>query len=117
MKALDTNRRVLVWLCMCRSDEEATKREKIARIVFTLTNNLSLFSLAAGSVVFICENIAADFESSLFAFCQLCGVFGLLFMIMCGFVLRHQIADIFVSLQNIYDEGEYRSASQNDSFS
>lgn len=107
MDPLDTNQRVLIWICVLPAKKDATKRERIARITLGVTVYVIIISFIIGCGVFLYKHIKTDFESSLCAFYQLFGCSGVLYMTTAAFVMRHQIANVFVSLKTIYDDGKY----------
>lgn len=106
IKPLETNRRVLIWLCMFLPDETASKREKLTYIVFTVCGVCTILSMLAASVTFFVKFVSIDLEESLYALVKISAYLCLTYMMIVVFILRHKISDIFEKLSTIYDERE-----------
>lgn len=103
MKPLETNQRVLIWLCGFPTDSSASKWEKIAHIAFTLiviaTNLLSVVS----SSVFIYRNVSINLEETLFSLFHTFASASMLYQSIAIVILCRELAAIFKTLANIYD--------------
>lgn len=108
MKPLAVQQKVLILFGVWPTDESFSRLKKIATIITTValfTINVSALFAAA---VFFIETVPVNLELSLFAmfpfFGFLIATYGTLFL----FIRRHEIADIFMKLKQIYDARNYK---------
>lgn len=103
MIVLETIREKFILLCVCPldSNDPLIKARNIALSVSFFISDFYIFWF---SLVFVLENIKFDLESSLHATMPLTITLAIMYVIVNGFILRHQITDIFSSFQDIYDK-------------
>lgn len=105
MTPLETNRRVLTWLCGL-PPHDVEKQKKIAYIVFTLSIIFGhLLSVVAGSV-FIYRNISVSLEDALFSLFHTLSSGSMLYQSIVTVFLCGELASIFKGLSGIYAESK-----------
>lgn len=102
MLPLETNRRVLIWLCVFPPERYTSKWKKLAHVLFSLTilgiNAGSFF----GSLTFFLKYMHDDMEKSLFALVQMFGEVNMSYISIITFIQRHKILATYNSLTKIY---------------
>lgn len=106
MEPLATTRRMLTWLCMCPADELSTLRQKLPYVAHTSAILLIHLVSFVASVVFCVKHIKNDFNGATFAFMICIGEVGLVYSLIVGIFMCHQIGDIFTHLSTIYKSSE-----------
>lgn len=104
MTPLETNRRILTWLCIYPVNENASEQHKILRSLFGIgvfVANLMVFIV---SIVFLVKFASTDIEEALFSVIQLAGTGNILYVSIIIFIVRHKIVGLFKSLDKIYEE-------------
>lgn len=102
MIPLETNRRVLTWLCVFPSEEGTSWHMKVAHIAFcSFVLGMNVVSCIV-SVAFLLKYISNDMEQCLFAFVQICGEVNMSYIIIITYLLRHKITATYNSLADIY---------------
>lgn len=102
MNPLQTNRRVLIWLCAYPAPDSTNKWINLAQIAFTFTVFAMVMGYFIASAKFIIEYVRIDVELALYAMFQMAASIGDLYLIITAIILRHRIRDIFEGLKNIY---------------
>lgn len=106
MKPLETNQRVLTWLCGYPPNESTGKSKRIAYIVFTVNVIIAMTLFVAAGANFIYRHISISLEESLFSLFHTLGAVSMLYQCVAIVVLRHELAAIFDGLSKIYNESE-----------
>lgn len=103
---METNRKVLQWLCMFPPDSQengdASKTKRMIYVTFTAINVITLSILALASAAFIKRFVMIDLESSLYALFPTSACTGLIYMIIIGILSQHRIASMFENIYEIY---------------
>lgn len=107
MIPLETNRRVLLWMCVYQSDEKITWQNRCAHCSFTAFILFGNFISILFSLAFIIENIATNFEESLFAVLQIFAPASVLYITIIILILREEITDIFKTISMIHETCEW----------
>lgn len=100
-KPLETCQRVLIWLCVCPSDENTCKWLKLFHIFATTVTITTVVSGMIASIVYFMEFSSTNAEESLYAMFQIFGNLLLENAIIVGFVYRTQISETFRLLSDI----------------
>lgn len=106
MIPLKSHQRVWSWLCVYSTEEHINKRNKIARIVFTLLVLVAHVSLVVASFVFIIKFVSSDFKGSLHALFPLIALASTTYTVVYGVNSRQKIVDIFEILETIHYESK-----------
>lgn len=102
MIAIETNRRVLTWLCIYPADKNASKWQVRAYIAFSaFVFGVNMFACGASAVYFY-KHASADLESSLLALSQMSGCFSVWYTGIIMFLSRRKITAVIDSLSDIY---------------
>lgn len=108
MEPLATNRRVMMWFCMCPADESTSKKERMFHVAFIfIVATITLCALIS-SVVSVIVYMSTDFESSLYAVFQVAAEASAANLIIVAFFMRDRIKAIFTKLSDIYAAGRDR---------
>lgn len=104
MKALELNRHIFAWLCICPDTSPAVRRFRT-----WITGGIIVVECLAGfvSVLFFIKNLTTDFKNCIFAIFQVAALFGVVYMWFVGYMLREKINEIFSMFQQIYDLSEW----------
>lgn len=106
MNPLETNQRVLMWLCGFPPNESSTKIERIAYIIFTLSI-ISSYSLSVeAGITFIIKTYAINLEETLFSLYHTIGSLIMIYQTVATVIFRRQITGIFEGLSKIYNKCE-----------
>lgn len=106
VQPLATSRQMLMWLSMCPADELMEASRKNAYAAYTwIIFIINLISFIA-SLAFCSAYISTDFDSSTLAFMLSVGELGLIYFMIAGIRMRHQIEQIFKGLSTIYDSSK-----------
>lgn len=108
MKPLESNQRVLAWLCGYPLDKTASKRMKIAYIVFALSVIMAHLLSAMASTVFIHRNKSTDLEATLFSLFHTFASSSMLYQSIATVLLRRDLNAIFDGLANIYGKSKWK---------
>lgn len=103
MKPLETNERVLIWLCAFPIDKSTSKWEKCIYIIFTLCVIMTHLLSLIFSSVFIHQNVSINLEETLFSLFHTFSSASMLYQSIATVFLCHKLAAIFKTLANIYD--------------
>lgn len=106
MKPLVTNKRILIWLCLCSPAESTTTKKRIIYVIFSALVFSVILSVFAGYLTFFVKFVSIDFERSLFTFLLVVTLAGIMYGMIVIFFLRHQMAATFERLSAIYDASE-----------
>lgn len=87
---------------MCSADESTTSRWKNVYIAHTLVALIIEMVGFAASLVYCLKFISIDFAGATFGFMTAIGGFGIIYVLIDGIRMRHQIDNIFTSLLKIY---------------
>lgn len=103
MKALELNRHIFAWLCICPVTDTTNRIMVCYRA--KLSGCMILIECVAGvvSALFIYKNVSIDLVNCLYATFQVAALFGVIYMWVIAFVLRNKIIEIFSELQQIHD--------------
>lgn len=103
MKALETNRQVLIWLNVLPTDPATLERKKRAQQVFgPLVFFINCSGFAVDIAVLVISFSEHDLETFLFGLFQTIATINTLYMIIVAFILRDKLANFFAKLTNIY---------------
>lgn len=100
---LETNQRVLTWLCMHPPDESATAWKRMAYIIAALIIFAVLLSATIAHIVYFLKFVSTDLEGSLVALMIIDGMIGFVYSFVTAFNLRYKIQTIFENLTSIYE--------------
>lgn len=106
MVPLETNRRILLWMCVYQSDEIISWQKRWAHYGFTAFIMIGNFIAILFSLAFFIENVAKNFEESLFAVLQIFGPVSMIYITTIILILRQQITDIFKTISTIHETCE-----------
>lgn len=106
MIPLATNRRILLWMSVYQSEEEISWQDRCAHCSFTALINFGNFISILFSLAFIIENVATDFEESLFAVLQIFAPVSVLYITIILLILRNEITEIFKTISIIHETCE-----------
>lgn len=102
MEPLLTNRRIMMWLCVCPAIATSTKWQRFGYMVFTFfIIALNLSGLAA-SAVFFTKFVWTDLENSLFNIFNMSGHLSVLYMFIILFSSRRKITSLYEFLAELY---------------
>lgn len=107
MQPLATTQLVMMWFCMCPTDESTTSRQKLAFVMHTVVNLFLHVVSVAASLVFCVKYIKIDFNGATFAFMIGIAELGLVYFLIVAVLMRHQIGNIFESLSTIYKSSKF----------
>lgn len=107
MQPLKTNRRILVWLCLCSESETRSKFQKSLSVLLTSIVVASFVVGLISSVTYLWRFLSIDLQGSLFALYQTVGFFDILYAFIVMFISRHKIEAIFNNLEQIYRDCEF----------
>lgn len=103
MKPLETNQRILTWLCGCPPNEFDGKWQKIAYKFFTF-NIIATLSLAViAGAIFIHRNLSIDLEGTLFSLFHTLAAISMIYQCIVTVMLCDELNNIFQGLSIIYD--------------
>lgn len=109
MKPLKTCQRVLMWFCVCPTNEAITKSEKMAHKILTFFLVASIMSIFVSCSIYFWKFVLIDLEEALNAVYQNAGLFSALYMFVVVYLSRPQINAIFDDLSEIYRKSEFFS--------
>lgn len=98
MIVLETNRRVLTWLCIYPADENTSKWQKRAHIAFSAFVFAANIFVFGASCIYFYKYASADLATSLMALCQISAWFSVLYIGIITFLSRHKITAVIDSL-------------------
>lgn len=107
MQPLSTNQRVLMWLCVCLSEEGGKRSrywEKWVHFVFFLSVVSILTFYVASSIAYFVTFSSDELKESLHGIYQATAVLTVLYMIFTALILRNKISTMFRKLEQIYKE-------------
>lgn len=103
MEPLVTNRRCLVWLCICPADEYTSRWQKLAYIIFAMFVSSGLIGGSAACLAFSWKFLSIDLGRAMFAFTFVAAEFTAIYMALVGVIsMRRKIDTIFKNLSTIY---------------
>lgn len=103
MRALETNRQVLIWQCVLPADPETSEKKHRAQQIFGLSVLIINWSgFAVDFMVLVNSFSDHDLETFLFGIFQTVAVVNALYMIIIAFIQRDRLANLFTQLTNIY---------------
>lgn len=108
MRPLETNRRVLIWLCLCFELETLSKFKKSLSILLTSIVMASIIGALISSALYLWKFILIDLQGSVYALYQTAGFFSILYAFVVMFISRQKIHDIFCNLERIYGTSMYQ---------
>lgn len=107
MEPLITNRRYLVWLCVCPANKSASRWQKLAHATFATIVLTAVMCGVTGCLTFCWKFASIDFGRSVFAFMFAVAEFTAVYTATVGiFLLRHKIGAIFDNLAVIYRQSK-----------
>lgn len=101
-KALATNHRLLVWLCVCPPDESTNCGRRPLRFIFPFTVCTFICCTMLSSVAFIVKFISTDFEACLYGLFQIAANTAIWNVIIVAVIHRQRIGAIVTKLSDIY---------------
>lgn len=104
MQPLATTQNLLKWIGLWPIDEmlNNSKRESAVRVIRVILLFAITLSYMVACAVFIVENISTDLEDCLFTFMIFIIYGGVIFTMIVGFLIRHQVPSIFEQFASIY---------------
>lgn len=103
MKPLQTNKRVLIWLCMCSPNKkDSNLLKKIYRIAFALMIFIFNLWVVTAHLAFFWQFHSTHLDESLFALTNSTAFSIVMYIMIYAFFTRHQIRRIFKNLWKIY---------------
>lgn len=107
MEPLVTNRRYLVWLCVCPADEFANRWQKLVYTILAVYVLSTIMCGVTGCLTYCWKFASIDFGRSVFAFMFAVAEFTVVYMALVGIILlRHKIGSIFDKLSAIYRQSK-----------
>lgn len=107
MEPLVTNRRYLVWLCMCPASKSTSRWQEIAHATFAITALTGLVSILVPCTVFFWKFISIDMGRCMFALVFIVAEFVAVYTALVGMIsLRHKVGTIFDNLAKIYKDSK-----------
>lgn len=106
MKPLETNQRVLTWLCGVRPNESDKNGKNISHIILTLSIILVHLLAVISSVVFIYRNVSVNLEETLFSLLYNVGNSSALYQSVAIILLKDKLTEIFERLSKVYDKSK-----------
>lgn len=103
MNPLSQNREWLVWLSVCSTEKNESRKKKIQRYAFTLATILGIILPLIASVVFFFKFISTNLERALNAISVSIGLFCSLYIIFVALFARQKITEIFDNLSQLYE--------------
>lgn len=103
---LDTNKKVMTWLCMVPPDESSSINQRIAYYL------VGMFVFAwnvigvAGDAAYFFVHIKSDMSEALFALMGTIAGGSMIYVAITAFTFRRKILIIYDRLSDIYDSGE-----------
>lgn len=73
---METNKKVLIWLCMCAGDKSTDKQENRAHVICIVVVFATTLTSAITSAVYFFKFVSIDFGKSLYALFQMAGAIG-----------------------------------------
>lgn len=108
MKPLETNRQVLIWLCMCSSSEkDSNLLKKIYRIAFALVVFIFNLWVVTAHLAYFWKFWSTKLDESLFALTNATAFSVVMYVMIYAFFSRHQFRRIFKNLSKIYHACAY----------
>lgn len=104
MKPLETNQRVLIWLCGIPPHITVSKRKRIAYIAFTLCVIVGNLLGVISGTIFIHKNVSIDLEVTFCALIHTLASANMLYQSIATVLLHRKLAATFDELANIYNE-------------
>lgn len=106
MIPLESNRRVLTWLCGVPPPDSCTKREKITyRVLATIIIMTHLLSVIS-STMFIYRNMSVNLVEALYSLFHTVAALQTLYQSIGKVLLHRKIIVIFDRLEEIYNESK-----------
>lgn len=104
MEPLETNQRVMTWLCIFPTSSKLKRRFFVSLILLTI---VSLCLIAVSSTIFLIEFLSSDdIANALYALFQIIDTAIVLYAVLCVYLSRHRIPSIFSNLKKIYRSSE-----------
>lgn len=107
MEPLKTNRKVMIWLCMCPAEASSSKWNKIAYKAHVALQLIFYFCGVIATLAFALKFVQTDLEKSILAIFSTAGFISSSYVIISGITLRHKIEGIFKHLSTIYKTSKY----------
>lgn len=107
MESMSTNRRCLVWLCICPAGKSTSRWLRLAHIVCATIAMTGLVCGFTSGSAFVWKFISTDVGQSMYAFTFISGEVAAIYMALAAMtLLRHQIDTVFKNLSTIYKARE-----------
>lgn len=106
MNPLQTNQRVLSWLCGQPPSESERKWKRLSYIAVTSFIMIGHLLSVVASTIFIHRNISDNLEETLFALMHVVSAASMIYQIVVTSFLRQKLASIFDGLLAIYKESK-----------
>lgn len=103
MKPLQTNKRVLIWLCMCSSNKkDSNLLEKIYRMAFALMIFIFNLWVVVAHLAFFWTFRSTRLDESIFALTNATAFSIVMYIMIYAFFSRHETRRIFKNIRKIY---------------
>lgn len=106
---LVTNRRVLQWLCVYPADENTSKSQQFAYILFTFIVFGGILVCFISSFFYFSKYYKTDLESALYTISQISGAIAIMYTIIITLFSRRGFVKIFHGLHHIYESSKKNS--------
>lgn len=108
MEPLVTNRRCLIWLCVCPDNASSSSRwQKLAHAIFAIIAITGPTCVVAACFTYGWKFASTDMGKSIFTFMFGIGQFIAIYSVLAGiFLLRHKVVTIFDDLAMIYKDSK-----------
>lgn len=104
---LTTTKTVMIWLSLYPTDETTRLRLKIAHLVFSWVNFVTIVSNIASQLIYIQNFMRTDFEGALFAFTCAFGSFVCAYFFIMTYMKQCKVRTIFNKLSAIRNDSKY----------
>lgn len=103
MVPLETNRRILTWLCVYPADKNTSKWQKRGYAVFSAAVVfMNCFGFTVSSAFYL-KFASTDPDEAIFAIIQMPASAYTIYISIATIILRQKITDIFQTLSTIYE--------------
>lgn len=101
MKFLQTNKRVLTWLCVCSPDAHASKWQRVFMITFAISILAANGSAILIDLYFFRQSLAKDLDNSLYSLFQIAASGSVTYELIVAMCLKNRFDRIFEKLSDI----------------
>lgn len=106
MKPLETTKSVLIWLYMCPTEANLSRKKNIARYIFASIILIVDLSALPPQLALLLKSMKINLAEALFALMSVIAIIGTIYAMISAYRLRQKTIKIFTDLSAIYDESE-----------